>query len=355
MPQPSAEVAILIVCHEGRALLEECLGSVLASRDPGIERHVIVVDNASADDSAAFVAQRFPDVDLVRSAANLGFAGGNNLGWEHIRQHYRGVQYVVLLNQDTVVQSGWLVPLLKYAQEHPEVACVQSKLLLHPDTSTINSAGNQSHFLGFGLTRGYGHHDNGQYNRPATIDFASGAAMMVRADLLRQVGLFDELMFLYLEDAELSWRLRQMGYSSAYVPESVVYHKYHFDKKYRFYFYLERNRWWLLGVYYKTATLLLLLPALLLMELGQLHFAHKHGVVREKLRGYGFFLKPLNLSRLRAQRRQAQTRRTISDRQFMTQFTGSIHYPELDSALLRYVGNPLLSAYWSVARRLIFW
>jgi GT2 family glycosyltransferase len=262
---------------------------------------------------------------------------------------------VCLLNQDTVVADGWLRPLVDFLGQHPAVGCVQPKLCLYPETNRINTTGNRSHFLGFGFMTHYGELDQGQFEQPVAIPQASGAALLVRAELLRRVGLFESLLFMYLEDFELGWKLRQVGAETWFVPQSRVYHKYRFKSSQRYYYYLERNRWWLLLVYYRAATLLVLLPALLLMEAGQLVFATCHGRLWDKVRSCAFFLAPRNLRLLWTRRRQVQARRLISDRQFLWPSVGTIDVPELDNFLVRWVANPLLGTYWSIVKRLIFW
>ncbi|MHC4715519.1 MAG: glycosyltransferase family 2 protein [Planctomycetota bacterium] len=355
MPETCVDVAVLIVCYNGRRYLDDCLGSVLAAREPGIRAHVVVVDNASADGSAEHVAERFPRVELVRSDVNLGFAGGNNLGWEHIRRKWPDVDYLVLLNQDTLVEGGWLRPLADFLAGHPRAACAQPKLMMHPRTELFNTAGNHSHFLGFGFVGDCGVQDRGQLTAPKEVAFASGAAMMIRADLLARTRLFEGAFFMYLEDAELCWRLGQAGYGSYVVPDSVVYHKYAFSEDLRHYYYLERNRWWLVGAYYRLPTLALLFPAAVVMELGQLVFSLLRGVGRAKLRSWAFFLTPSGLGLLLRRRREAARRRRVSDRQFTRTFCGSIDFPPLSGPLIRLVANPLLGAYWALARRVMFW
>lgn len=355
MSEANPEVAVLIVTHNSKHFLADCLTSVMASEDPGIHRHVVVVDNASADGSGEFVTSEFPQVDLVRSPTNRGFTGGNNLGWEHVQQAYPDTDYLMLLNPDTIVAPGWLEPLAEFLRGHPEAGCAQPKLLLHPQTDLFNTTGNRSQFLGFAFVSGYEVPDRGQYDSPEPLDYASGAAVMIRTDLLRRVGLFEEMMFLYHDDLELGWRLRQIGFGSFLVPASAVYHKYNFRKNLKYYYFFERNRWLVLGIYYKLPTLLLLAPALAVMELGQLFFALTHRVLGQKLRSYGFFLRPANLGTLWRRRRQAQARRTITDREFTRPFCGSIDLPGGGGLLLKYIANPFFRAYWSVARRLIFW
>lgn len=347
-------VAILIVCYNGKAHLADCLGSIVTHR-PRAAMRVVVVDNASTDGSADFIHRNYPWVELVRLGQNLGFAGGNNAGWDHVRRCGEPARYLCLLNQDTIVTAGWLDALVDHLETHPGDAAAQPKILLHPETSLINTAGNRCHFLGFGFMTGYRQPDRGQFDAVAPIDFPSGAAVLLRAAALQHVGLFDPQFFMYLEDVELAWKLRQIGARIVRVPASVIHHKYAFNSDYRYYYFLERNRWWLLLTYLKWPTLVLLLPAIIAMELGQLVFALSKGVLGDKLRSGVFFLSPANLRALREARRQAQARRTVSDRAFMRDFSGVIEFEALRGVLVRFVANPLLGAYWAMARRVMWW
>ena len=263
--------------------------------------------------------------------------------------------FLLAVVASNVPEYGWLGPLVGLLEARPGAGCAQPKLLMHPATELINTAGNRSHFLGFGFCGDYGQADRGQYDAPRPINYASGAAVAIRAALLAEHGLFEPAMYMYLEDAELSWRLRQMGHQSFLAPAARVYHKYSFATRYDYYYHLEKNRYWLLAVYYKLATLLLLLGPLALMELGQWCFALRRGLIGQKWRSWRFLLGWKNLRRLWRRRRAAQRRRTVSDRRFLKDFTGSIDFAELSSPLLKYLANPILRAYWFVARRLIFW
>jgi len=348
-------VAILIICHNGREYLRDCLESILASDDSPFVRRIVVVDNASTDGSADFLAAEFPQITLLRGAKNLGFAGGNNLGWDYIRTNLPAVQYLALLNQDTVVKSGWLAELASFMESRPVIAAAQARLMLHPRTDIFNSAGNISHFLGFGFTTQFGSPDSGSPQPWRRLGFVSGAAVLLRTDALHRTGLFDPAFFAYLEDADLSWKLRQLGYDLAYVPASVVYHKYEFKADWSHYYLLERNRWLLVATYYQMATLLLLLPALAAMEIGQFYFAWRNKILRQKLRAWRYLLDRPNLRHLSRRRTLAQNRRLISDSRFTAPFIGSAHFPELKSPLLRHLANPAFATYWNLARRLIAW
>jgi GT2 family glycosyltransferase len=350
---PDMEIAVLIVCYNSAGDIEECLMSVLNSADDGIQKRIVVVDNCSTDGTAELV-RKFDRVDLVSSAQNNGFTGGNNLGWRHICQRYPEVKYLCLLNPDTIVESGWLASLADFLNSNDRIGSVQSKIRLHPQTDKIASTHTKCHFLGFGIQGGYGQVDTGQFDQPRQVDFAHGAAMLIRASLLKQYGLFIEEMFLYLEDTELSWRIKQLGWEVWLVPQSVVYHKYVFSN-HRYYYYFERNRWLLLFTYYKAGTFLLLAPALFLMELGQWFFALRNGLLSQKFRSCKYFFNPENRAELWQRRKAAQARRIISDRQFMADFTGRIDFSELDGGAALKIANRIFSAYWSVAKKLLFW
>lgn len=355
MPEPPPKVVVLVSCYNGRPYLDDCLGSLLRSNDEGIDRHILVVDDASPDGSAAHVREHYPQVECVALEVNRGFAGANNAGWAHARQHHPDAAYLVLLNMDTIVADGWLRPLVDYLAAHENVGAVQPKLLLHPATDRINTAGNRSHFLGFGMTTRYGEPDDGRADAPRPVDFASGAAVMLRTPLLERVGLFDEAFYMYLEDADLSWKLRLLGYETHYVPPSVVYHKYQPTAPLKHYEHLERNRWILLLTYYRWRTLALLMPAALLMELGQLGYAASVGRLRAKLRALAYFTRPSNLAHVRRRRREAQRSRCVSDRDLTVHFAGRVHLPTGDPFMLRAVANPCLAAWWSLVRRLLRW
>lgn len=347
------KVVVLISCYNGRAFLEDCLTSLLASAEENIDQHIVVVDDASIDDSVAYVRENFPTVECIRLEQNRGFAGVNNFGWSHVQRHHPDLDYLVLLNMDTRVEPRWLAPLVAHLEMNPRVGAVQPKLLL--EDGRINTAGNRSHYLGFGMMSCFGEPDDGRADQPTPIDFPSGAAMMVRASLLDARTLFDEKFYMYLEDADLAWNLRLRGHEVHFVPASRVIHKYIAAAPLKYYEQLERNRWILLLTCYRWQTLMLLAPALLLMELGQLVYAVSVSRLRQKLRSYRWFLQRKNLRHLRARRRRAQRARGVSDRVFTARYVGTVHLPTGDPLALRYLANPLFEAYWWLARRLLRW
>ena len=349
------QVAIVISYYNNRHDLGPCLHSVFASTDKRVQRHVVVVDNGSIEPISDWLNSEFPLVEHVRLERNCGFTGGNNAGLERVRATTTLTDYLVLLNTDTLVRSGWLAALCSDLEADSNIGCAQAKLLLHGQENTINSAGNRNHYLGFGMMGGYAESDHGQYDTARSIDFPSGAAVMIRMDLIARLGLFDECFHMYLEDADLGWKLRQAGFGCRFVPAAIVEHKYIPNAPRAQYENLERNRWILLLTYYKLPTLLLLFPAMILMEIGQIAYAVGSGLIGAKIRSWLWFFQPSALRRLRDRRRTAQRCRILTDRQFMGDFCSQIHLPSGDPWLLHYIGNPLLAAYWALTKRLICW
>ena len=339
------QIAVLIVTYNGFTYLEDCLSSLRESEHDGFDVKVYVVDNASSDNTCDYIRCNYPDVKLIALCENLGFAGGNNHGWQTIEKELPHCDLLYLLNQDTVVDRDFLVEAAAYLESHPESGAVQSLLLLHPETDLINTAGNRLHFLGFGLPSYY---RAPRADAPASgiIAYPSGAGVLLRCDLLHQLGLFHPDLFLYLEDAELGLKLHLAGRPPHVCDRSVVYHKYQFGTTIGNYYYLERNRLWLLAVHFQLKTLLIMLPAMVVMEMGQLLYASRHGLLKQKVKALLAFANPGFLRRMLDQRHEIQSRRVVSDHSLLALLSDEIESPHLDSWLLKHVANPFFKAYF---------
>lgn len=354
-----AEVAVLICAYNGNAHLRELLPELVQQQrdlSDTIRLHVFVIDDAGPKEDARELAHEFPSVIFRRLEQNLAFAGANNRGWEIIQRELPTCEYVTLLNMDTRTTPRWLPFVLETFQQNSRAAAVQSKLRLHPEASKLNTAGNRSHFLGFGFMTGFGEIDTGQYDHLREIDFPSGAAVTLRASVIRELGLFDESLGMYLEDAELGWRLRLAGFSVLAAPMSVIHHKYTPTAPLRYYYNLERNRWLLMLSYPRKLTIALILPAMLVMEVGQILFALMQGLLGQRLRIYRHLLSPAAWRDIRARRaRLAAIRKTsgVTDRQWFTRHAGTIDTQVMRHPLLVYVGNPLLAMYWAIVKKLV--
>ncbi|MBI4090628.1 MAG: glycosyltransferase family 2 protein [Candidatus Komeilibacteria bacterium] len=348
-------VPILIVNYNGRPYLEDCLRSLSAAGNDRIRPVVYIVDNASEDDSVAYLGAHWPEVRIVRSHSNLGYAGGNVLGWSIIRGEWPDARYIFLLNQDTLVTEHFLEPLVDYLDRHPSAGAVQPKIMLFPETSVVNSLGNVIHFLGLGYSSGSGQRETVLGDGPRRINYASGAAVLLRIEAIDAVGLFSPFMFMYLEDLDLGWRLSLKGLWSMLVPQSIVYHKYEFKRGMRQYYYFERNRLWIVLKNYRLRTLLLICPALVILEFAQLVRAAVLGILMHKLRGYFYFFNLGHIRQLLVERSMVQSMRTVSDRDIISSFSGRIDFQPLNGFLVRKIANPFFNAYLKMVQPLIRW
>lgn len=218
-------VSIIIVHHSGLAKLRACLSSVFDSNYHNFR--VILVDNGSTDNSVENIRKFYGNqLDIIRRESNLGFIRGNNLALRKVRS-----EYVVLLNDDVVVEPGWLDYMVKVAEGDPTIAACQPKLLSLNNPKYFEYSGAAGGFLdvfGVPLTRGrvfeLEEKDEGQYDTIIECFWASGAAMFLRTKALLEAGLLDSLLYTHMEEIDLSWRLRLLRYKIVAVPFSVVYH-----------------------------------------------------------------------------------------------------------------------------------
>jgi GT2 family glycosyltransferase len=213
-------VSVVIVNYNSGDLLADCVQSVLASR---VRAAIYVSDNASKDDSIARLRERAGDhplVTIVRNERNLGFAAGNNVVLPLCR-----AEYILCLNPDAVLAEHALENLLAAAAQHREFACFAARMLQSERREILDGAGDAYHVSGLVWRRGYGlPATDAAYVRPREIFSACAAAALYRRDAIEAVGGFDEDYFCYLEDVDLGFRLRLLGYRCLYVPGALVYH-----------------------------------------------------------------------------------------------------------------------------------
>ena len=207
-------VVAVVLSWNGR---EDTLAALESLR--GIE--TVVVDNGSTDGSADAVAERFPEVELIRTGVNLGFAGGNNVGVR--RALDRGAEWVLLLNNDATVEPGVVDALAEAAAARPDAGVLACKVL-YADSDRLWYAGaGFDPYLGRSRHRGFGRPD-----APGAVedtDRATGAGMAVSRVAIEAAGLLDEELFLYAEDLEWSLRIRDAGFAVVYVPKARVRHR----------------------------------------------------------------------------------------------------------------------------------
>lgn len=298
-----------------------------------------------------------PHVTFLNQDTNLGFSGGNNLGKQWAIDH--GFDYVFLHNGDGILAPDCIKELVFAMDSDLDIGVAQSLMLLHPETHLINSSGNNFHYLGFGYTDQYKRHVR-ELSLPKVKDigYASGGAVMMRTDLLKEYGLWDEDYFMYHEDTDYSLRMKMVGKRVVIARDSVFYHKYQFAKSIQKYYWMERNRYTILFVFYKWRTLLLLTPILIPLELGLFLFSFKNGWWREKLRVYAYWLNPRNWKTWKPKRAFIQKRRTISDRVLLKDAVTGIYFQEkeFEHPIITLIANPIMNLYYRlIVRTLVRW
>lgn len=217
-------VSIVIVSWNAVETVKACLPSVIATDYPNFE--ILFADNASEDGTVEWIESLYPSVRIVRHPENWAFCRGNN---EAVR-HARG-KYIVLLNNDVEVPGNWLTPLVERLESDSEIAAAQPKLLQYHDRTRFEYAGGSGGYIdrnGFPFTRGRiffdMESDAGQYDDCREIFWATGAAVMVRKELYEALGGLDERFVMHMEEIDLCWRLKRLGYRIVVEPASSVYH-----------------------------------------------------------------------------------------------------------------------------------
>lgn len=220
-PHASAAVLIIIVNWNRRADILRCLASLEFAAQAVAD--ILVVDNASTDDSVAAIRTHFPDVQLIENACNAGFAEGNNIGLRWVLEH--GYEYVLLLNNDTVAHPELMATLHAFMQAHPEAAAVGPAIYYLGQPGLLWSAGGRLDARGGRVSNDFADTPVARLPaQPYAVDHLSGCCMLVRSAAIRRAGLLDPDFFMYFEETEWCVRLRRAGYSLWIEPRATVWH-----------------------------------------------------------------------------------------------------------------------------------
>lgn len=231
-------VSIILVDYNSQSDTRECLESVLKIKNKTFKYRVIIIDNASKKPFTLTKKLKSKNVEVVRSQANLGFTGGNNMAINYTRKKHEP-DYVLLLNNDTVVDPNFVEEMLATLRDDVSIGLVGSKIYFykgreyHADSYGRNEKGNVLWYAGgsidwFNLAafhKGVDELDRGQFDKVSSTDFVTGCSMLIPVSVINRVGLLSEDYFLYLEDVDYSMRVRQKGYKLKYSPKSIVWHK----------------------------------------------------------------------------------------------------------------------------------
>ena len=221
----SKTIAIVILNWNGEKLFENYLPSIIEhSAKSGAE--IIVADNASTDQSVKLLNEKFPGIKIIQLESNFGFAEGYNRALQHV-----DADFYILANSDIMVTENWIEPCINKFEADNNVVAIQPKILSYNEPDQFEYAGAAGGFIdkfGYPFCRGRVlnrvEKDQGQYNIPGSIFWASGACMFIRAEAFKNAGGFDGDFWAHMEEIDLCWRLKSKGYKIWYEPQSVVYH-----------------------------------------------------------------------------------------------------------------------------------
>lgn len=252
-------VSVILVNYKGAEDTVTCLRRFDEIDWPAERLELIVVENDSQDGSAEAIAEACPEVRVLPSGGNLGFAGGCNFGVENATG-----EYVAFINNDARPGDRWIRAAVEEMEADPTVGAVASKVL-DWDGKLVDFVDGSLTWYGMGYKREAEWIDDGTYETPKDVLFGTGAAMFMPAEYFREIGGFDERFFMFYEDVDLGWRVNLLGRKVRYVPGSVAYHKHHVTMKkfgnYRESYLLERNALLSMFKNYEDATLRAALPA----------------------------------------------------------------------------------------------
>ena len=265
-PPHDLQASVVVVTWNGRERLAESLPAIVGQQD--IRHEVLLVDNGSSDGTADWAREAHPSVRLVELSDNTGFAAGNNRGFEAAR-----APLVATINNDAIPDPDWLAVLVRAAAAHPDAGMFASRMVYLHDPEIIDSAGISLDPLGIAWDRNAG--TPLRDDADGAIFGASAGAALYRRELLQATGGFDERFFAYLEDVDLAWRARRLGWEARYVTAARVRHLHSAtwaeDSPLKTY-HLGRNKVWLIAKNYPLGPLLRWLPLILAYDAASLPF-----------------------------------------------------------------------------------
>ncbi|NRF39179.1 glycosyltransferase family 2 protein [Pedobacter foliorum] len=214
-------VAVILINWNSYEYTHNCIQSLYEMEFQDFD--IILVDNGSKDGSDKKLIKDFPNIIFLKIIDNIGFTGSNNLALNYcINREYK---YSMLLNNDTIVEPDFLKILYDYINSHPEVAAVQPKIYFEHDRNLLWNAGSYfNHWTGQSYTEGYNKRITPNSEKLKEVDWITGCGLLVRTELLKTSGLLDESLFMYYEDVDLSFRIKESGLKLMYVPDSIIYH-----------------------------------------------------------------------------------------------------------------------------------
>lgn len=354
----SKKVGVVLINYKDYAerFLKDCRDSLRRQDYPADSMHIYIVDNASTPETADYLKTNYPEAHIL-TRPDGNYAAANNLGLKQAIAD--GCEYLVTVNMDTEMSPAWLSELVKALDENPQAAIAQSKILLYPRTDEerknprVNSLGNVIHYLGFGFTSGYGEPDREIGGYPEISGYASGCSFIIRAEAFEEVGGYNEEFYMYHDDIELSLKVRLAGHRIILAPRSVIFHKYEFSRSVRMLYYMERNRYLTLLIFFPFRSLWLVMLPLIGMDIVMFFYSIASGWFKEELKIWGYFLHRSTYDKVVAAREEVRKMSKARFSDIARNFVGRIEFQEVANPLLKYIGNPLMGLYWRLVRRII--
>jgi GT2 family glycosyltransferase len=313
-------VSIIILNYNAGELLINCIESIVNSNYSNLE--IIVVDNNSTDQSHLKCKGKFEKIKLIENKENFGYCEGNNIG---IRS--ASGEFVIILNPDTIVEKQWINLLMKAYEENGK-GLYQPKILSLNEKNVIQSTGNYIQLFGFGYARDKGEENSKKRKNIEKIGFASGTCLFTSKSVFNEIGLLDSFIFLYLDDLDLGWRAKQIGISSFFVPDSIVYHAESYILKWssKKFYWLERNRKYCILTHFSKKTQNKMLPTLIIVEVLVFFFYLSKGFIFAKIKADIDILK--NWSLIKKRYNYLESKKRIKDSEIIKDFTDDIFVPK---------------------------
>ncbi|NDF48398.1 MAG: glycosyltransferase family 2 protein, partial [Nitrosopumilaceae archaeon] len=313
-------VSIIVLNYNAGELLYNCIESIFKTSYDNIE--VIVVDNASADQSHIECKKKFDGIKLIENKQNLGYCEGNNVGIREAKG-----QFIVILNPDTIMESNCITELVS-AYEKCGDGLYQPKIVSLYEKNILQSTGNMLHLFGFGFARDKGVLDSSQRNEITQIGYASGTCLFTSQKVLEKVGLLDSFLFLYHDDLDLGWRAAHLGIKSYYVPFATIHHAESYSLKWssKKFFWLERNRKYCILTHYSKDTYKKMRPYLQRVELMVWLFYLSKGFLGAKIRAELDIRK--NKKYIFQRYQELESRKIVPDTEMIKMFPDEIFVPK---------------------------
>ncbi len=359
-------IAIIDLTYGSQKYLGDVMEGIASQTYPKDLLTVVLIPNASPDDVVEFTEReiipnagagaekKYPEVVHLNDGVNRGFSGGNNKGIEWAME--RGFEYVFLNNGDLMLKPNVLERLVEELEGRDDAFCAQPLVVHWQHPELVNVAGGVFHLAGYAYA---GHNLTPVADLDVTkvqeVTYASGASLLMKTSVLREIGLMEDRFFMYHEDLELGLRAMVAGYKNLLVPDVRALHDYKFSKNKMMFAWIELYRWVVMLGYWKWKTLLLLAPVLFVIELGTIPLALKGGWIKAKLYSYRNLVKPSTWALMASIRKRTQRLRVVPDAVLFEHVVGEIEAQEQSSAIIEKVANPVMKAYRNMLAKLIVW